>query len=89
MICSTHCNPFKWPELRTEDGKWRFNSSAAEQTNVWFGKFQAMVREMHVTRYNFFLDEMIRRRNQWQVAELRRQGHAPYSIPLEILLEVV
>jgi hypothetical protein len=31
--CGSNCNPYIWPELRT-DGKWWFNSSAAEQANA-------------------------------------------------------
>ncbi|KAJ7211529.1 hypothetical protein C8J57DRAFT_1097682, partial [Mycena rebaudengoi] len=57
--CGLHCNPYIWPELCTPDGKWRFNSSAAEQANGWFGGFQSMVREMAAERYDFFLHEMI------------------------------
>jgi hypothetical protein len=64
LDCGANCNPYIWEELRTADGKWRFNSSAAEQTNAWFGGFQSIVREMSVERYNFFLDEMIKRRNR-------------------------
>ncbi|KAJ7189095.1 hypothetical protein C8R46DRAFT_877355, partial [Mycena filopes] len=84
--CGAHCNPYIWPELRTEDGKWRFNSSAAEQTNAWFGGFQSIVREMAVERFNFFLDEMIKRRNRTLVQELKRKGRAPGNIPREELL---
>jgi hypothetical protein len=68
--CTQHCNPVLWPELITPDGRWWFNSSVAEQTNTWFGGFLAIVREMQVNRYNFFLDEMIRRRNIMLVSEL-------------------
>ena len=46
-------------DLVHDDGQWVFNSSAAEQANVWFGGFQAIVRDMWVERFNFFLDEMI------------------------------
>ncbi|OJT04033.1 hypothetical protein TRAPUB_5269 [Trametes pubescens] len=81
VVCGTHCNPYIWPELRTVEGRWRFNSSAAEQCNVWFGKYQAIVREMDVDRYNFFLDEMIKRRNRLIIAELERKGRHPYLIP--------
>ncbi|KAF8077601.1 hypothetical protein FPV67DRAFT_1614590 [Lyophyllum atratum] len=84
--CGTFCNPYIWPELRTEDGKWRFNSSAAEQANAWFGGYQAIVREMQVDRYEFFLDEMIKRRNRIIIRELERTLRAPYSIPRHILL---
>jgi hypothetical protein len=84
--CGANCNPYIWPELRTEDGKWRFNSSAAEQTNAWFGGFQSMVQEMPVERYNFLLDEMIKRRNRALVKDLHRHQKAPHNIPREILL---
>ncbi|KAJ7080155.1 hypothetical protein B0H15DRAFT_787367 [Mycena belliarum] len=86
LDCGANCNPYIWPELRTADGKWRFNSSAAEQTNAWFGGFQSMVREMTVERYNFFLDEMIKRRNRALVKELHKRGKAPHNIPRELLL---
>lgn len=85
--CGANCNPYIWPELRTEDGKWRFNSSAAEQANAWFGRYQAIVREMSVDRYNFFLDEMIKRRNRLTIKELHKNLKAPYKIPREDLLQ--
>lgn len=44
-----------------KDGKWRFNTSICEETNVWFGGFISVVQDMEATRYNFFLDEMIKR----------------------------
>jgi hypothetical protein len=86
--CGRNCNPYIWPELRTPDGKWRFNSSAAEQTNAWFGGYQAIVREMQVDRYEFFLDEMIKRRNRLIVDDLQRRLKRPYSIPREVLLKM-
>ncbi|KLO06080.1 hypothetical protein SCHPADRAFT_923232 [Schizopora paradoxa] len=85
-FCSQWCNPVLWPDLVTPEGKWRFNSSAAEQTNAWFGGYQAIVREMRVERYNFFLDEMIRRRNEWMVKEHEMRGYEPHLIPREELL---
>jgi hypothetical protein len=86
--CNERCNPIRWPELRTLDGKWVFNSSAAEQANVWFGGFQAMVRNMHATRYNFFLDEMILRRNRVVVKRLYEAKQVPYLIhPYELGLK--
>jgi hypothetical protein len=84
--CGRHCNPYIWPELRTEENKWRFNSSAAEQANAWIGGYQAIVREMQAERYDFFLDEMIKRRNQMIVSDLRKRAKAPYRIPREVLL---
>jgi len=86
--CGRNCNPYIWPELRTDDGNgWRFNSSAAEQANAWIGGYAAIVREMQVDRYNFFLDEVIKRRNRVLVKELRRKLKAPYFIPREDLLQ--
>jgi hypothetical protein len=67
-----------YPELMGPDGKtWFFNTSAAEQTNVWFGGYHSMCREMTAVKFNFFLDEMIRLRNQLTVAKLEAQGHYP------------
>jgi hypothetical protein len=87
-FCQQNCNPYLWPELHTSDKQWVFNSSAAEQTNVWFGGFHAIVREMRVDRYNFFLDEMIKRRNRLTVTRLRNKGFAPHLIPRLFLLGI-
>jgi hypothetical protein len=84
-FCNQWCNPALFPDL-IEDGKWRFNSSAAEMTNVWFGGYQALVRDMRVDRYNFFLDEMIKRRNRMIVHDLQKRGKQPYQIPCSELL---
>jgi hypothetical protein len=84
--CGWNCNPYIWPELRTEDGKWCFNSLAAKQTNAWYGGFLAIVQNMQADRYEFFLDEMIKRRNHLIVKELQRKGKAPYRIPRDELL---
>lgn len=50
LHCQTFCNPHKFPVLKRVDGSWVFNSSAAEQINSWFGKFQPKVKEMNVTK---------------------------------------
>jgi hypothetical protein len=84
--CGQHCNPYIWPELRTDDGKWRFNSSAAEQANAWYGGFLAIVRDMQADRYEFFLDEMIKQRNRMIVKEPKDKGKKPYNIPRDTLL---
>lgn len=77
-FCQAHCNPAAFPELEGTNGKaWYFNSSIAEQTNVWLGGYHAICREMLVDKYNFFLDEMIMRRNQATKAKLIEQGHCP------------
>lgn len=36
-----------------------FNTSIAEQTNAWFGKYHAMCREMGSVFFEFFLNQMI------------------------------
>ncbi|KAH9917121.1 uncharacterized protein BXZ73DRAFT_53402 [Epithele typhae] len=77
-FCNTHCNAARWPELRDGD-KWRFNSSAAEMTNAWFGGFQAIVREMKEEKYDFYLDEMITLRNRLICAELAASGQNPIA----------
>ena len=54
-FCQAHCNPAVFPELEGENGKpWYFNSSIAEQTNVWLGGYHAICHEMLVDKYNFF-----------------------------------
>ena len=60
QYCQEHCNPAAFPELLGENGvRWYFNSSAAEQTNAWFGGYHVICCEMLVDRFNFFLDKMV------------------------------
>ncbi|KAJ3731347.1 hypothetical protein DFJ43DRAFT_1155581 [Lentinula guzmanii] len=80
-FCQKHCNPAQWTELVGTDGEWIFNSSAAEQSNVWIGGYQAVLRDMLAHNFDFFLDEMIKQRNVILVAKLRQEGKAPYCIP--------
>jgi hypothetical protein len=80
-FCQQHCNPALYPELHDEEGKWTYNSSAAEQANVWIGGFNAIVREMLAYKFNFFLDEMIKRRNERIIEKLWKSGKAPYHVP--------
>ncbi|KAF8904355.1 hypothetical protein CPB85DRAFT_1416528 [Mucidula mucida] len=86
LVCSQECNPANFPDLY-HDKKWRFNSSAAEVMNGWFGGFRSVVQEMQRDRYNFFLDEMIKRRNRMLVLELRKHHRRPYLIPRTELLQ--
>ena len=83
QFCQENCNPVAYPELLGEGLKqWYFNSSIAEQTNSWFGGYQAICREMRVDRYNFFFDEMIRRRNIMTLARLTKEpGTNPGTWP--------
>lgn len=67
-----------YPELLDTDGKFYFNSSIAEQTNVWFGSFHNICQEMTPVKYDFFLDEMILRRNRVTVTTLQAQGKLPH-----------
>ena len=83
-FCAMNCNPASFPELM--DGtKWVFNSSVAEQTNSWYGKFLPIVREMTRIHYNFFLDEMVSVYNDWKVSTLSQRAMRPRTIPLEEL----
>ena len=75
--CSVHCNPYMFPELLTADDKWFFNFSRAEQTNVWFGGFRTIIREMGSVKCEFFLDEMILQKNILTKRQLERDGCIP------------
>ncbi|KAG2752154.1 hypothetical protein P692DRAFT_20871819 [Suillus brevipes Sb2] len=44
---------------------------------------------MSVHRYNFYLDEMIKRRNRYVISELERRGHSPWMISMETLFEFI
>ncbi|KDQ11638.1 hypothetical protein BOTBODRAFT_114058 [Botryobasidium botryosum FD-172 SS1] len=57
--CGQNCNPYSLREMIDDNGNWTFNTSIAEQTNVWFDAFLPIVREMLSDRYNF-LDEMVK-----------------------------
>lgn len=80
--CQRYCNPADYPELMEGD-TWFFNSSVAEQTNVWFGGYNAIVREMRSVKYNYFLDEVIIRRNAVLVQRLQQEGRV-YSTGFDI-----
>ncbi len=76
--CAVHCNPHMFSDIISPDGKsWYFNTSAAEQTNVWFGGYHAIVHEMSAIKYDFFLDEMILRKNELTQAKLEDEGCFP------------
>ncbi|GJE85268.1 hypothetical protein PsYK624_013470 [Phanerochaete sordida] len=79
LTCQQNCNPIAYPELLKPNGDWYFNSSIAEQTNVWLAGYNAICREMKVDRFNFFLDELIMRRNEDTIADLRSGGQVPGS----------
>ncbi|KAG8937697.1 hypothetical protein FRC00_002163 [Tulasnella sp. 408] len=74
--CQENCNPADFPELMDGD-KWRFNSSIAEQTNVWLGGYHTIVREMGDLKYNFFLDRMMVLRDRLVLKRLQDDSHEP------------
>jgi hypothetical protein len=77
--CLVHCNPHSFPDLLRPDGKtWLFNSSIVEQTNVWLGGYYTILREMGVVKFNFFLDEMILRKNCVTKTKLEKDGMIPH-----------
>jgi hypothetical protein len=86
-FCQEHCNPAAFPELLAEEGGWYFNSSIAEQTNVWFGGYHAICCEMLVDKYNFFLDEMIIQKNRTTISKLEKEDRNPdyYSLSNDAL----
>ena len=54
-FCQQHCNLYRYPELLNDDEcSWYFNSSIAEQTNIWFGGYHAICCEMGIHKFNFF-----------------------------------
>ncbi|KAG2099283.1 uncharacterized protein F5147DRAFT_582715 [Suillus discolor] len=86
-FCQENCNPEAFPELHRDDGKgWRFNSSVAEQTNNWFGKYHPIAREMLAHKFNFFC-ELILRRNHRTEEKLGKDGHNPRIWPCQQVFE--
>ena len=80
-FCQRNCDPASFPELYADDGTYYFNSSIAEQTNVWLANYNSVLREMRHDRFNFFLDEMIIRKNRQTIAKLELQGAFPTTWP--------
>jgi len=64
-----------------DDNGWFFNSSIAEQTNVWLGVYHSICCEMLVDKYNFFLDEMIMQKNRLTKMKLEKADCVPSSYP--------
>lgn len=81
IFCQTHCNPHAFPELLNPEGGWYFNSSIAEQTNVWLGGYHSICREMKVDKYRFFLDEMVMRKNRLTRQAMEKGGLIPSTRP--------
>ncbi|KAG2342258.1 hypothetical protein BDR05DRAFT_886665, partial [Suillus weaverae] len=77
MFCQENCNPAAFPELKTDNMEWYFNSSACKQTNSWFSRFNPIMRGMKLVKFNFSLDEMILCRNQETLKRLEKIGKKP------------
>ncbi|EJU04221.1 hypothetical protein DACRYDRAFT_40663, partial [Dacryopinax primogenitus] len=78
VYCSTHCNLASFPELYDPASKtWMFNSLACKQTNAWICKYQGQLQEMSAIRFKFFLDEVIKVRNEVIIEGLEHRGFAP------------
>ncbi|KIJ98979.1 hypothetical protein K443DRAFT_48748, partial [Laccaria amethystina LaAM-08-1] len=70
-FCQKYCNPAKWPDLedkevdsdRIENARQIFSASATEQVNIWLSGYITIVHDMLAHCFDFFFDEMIKRRN--------------------------
>jgi hypothetical protein len=86
--CGKHCNPIAFPDLYdVETRTWRFNSSAAEQTNSWLKNYDSVVHDLDATCFNFFLDEMIKERNRFLVASLEAEHKNPRVLPAHYFVD--
>lgn len=82
-FCRQWTNPNNFPQLK-KNGKWVFNSSAAELTNIWYGKFASICRNMTSVQFNFFLNEMVRLRNIWWCEKLDRRENVGYLGEMDV-----
>jgi hypothetical protein len=81
--CQENCNPADYSELMNNNGDgWWFNTSIAEQVNVWLGSYHAICREMIPVKYNFFLDKMIHLHNVCTRQTLQAKGLNPCYSPV-------
>ncbi|KAH9809233.1 hypothetical protein DFH28DRAFT_905872 [Melampsora americana] len=76
-FCQHDTDPKLFPELQ-ESGNWIFNSSAAEMTNVWYGGFASVARSMSAIRFNFMMEDMIERRNDWLIRRLAKRSNISF-----------
>ncbi|KAF9045648.1 hypothetical protein BDZ89DRAFT_942555 [Hymenopellis radicata] len=82
-FCNDHCNPTNFPDVLDDQGRIIFNTSACEQANAWFGGFVTIVREMSLSHFGFFLDEMIMIHNEIAAMRLEDNGFNPTILPEE------
>lgn len=77
QFCKMFTDPKLFPDIQ-ENGQWIFNASAAELTNIWYGGFASMCRNMSSLVYNFFLEEMVYLRNKWLTKKLEKRAGMAY-----------
>ena len=77
-FCRRWTDPNSFPQLKTQQGGWVFNSSAAELTNIWYGKFASICRNMSPVQYEFFLNEMVQLHNNWLCEKLEKRNDIGY-----------
>jgi hypothetical protein len=90
VYCQEWCNPAMFKELlvynpKTQKDEWFFNTSIAEQTNVWLGGFHSICREMRAVFFDFFLDQMILLRNEVTRTRLAAEGVSPQYWPTKLV----
>ncbi|EGG08161.1 uncharacterized protein MELLADRAFT_84934 [Melampsora larici-populina 98AG31] len=76
-FCQRYTDPKKFPDLQ-ENGSWIFNASAGELSNIWYGGFASMCRNMQATRYKYFLEDMVEWRNLWLTDALSARKNVEY-----------
>lgn len=76
--CQYYTDPKVFPDLQDENGHWYFNSSAGEMTNVWYGGFASLARSMTPIRFNFMMEDMVERRNDWMIRRLAKRGNITF-----------
>ena len=81
--CAIHCNPYSYPELHVDnEGNWFFNTSIAEQNNVWLDGYHAIIQEMTAVKYDFFLNHVIMEKNMLTKDWLEARNRIPDYCPL-------
>jgi hypothetical protein len=79
-FCQQQANPYKHDIMFDSEGKWRFNSSAAEMVNSWICRFYSVCLNMKRVNYDFTLDVVIKYRNLWHVETLEEAGLTPCTL---------
>lgn len=73
-FCQYYTDPKLFPQLQEEDGSWFFNASAGEIANLWYGGFASIARSMSSIRFNFMMEDMVERRNNWLLKRLAKRA---------------